>query len=54
MIKKYNKNRIAHIVTNNRVHTTNACEHFRSDFNSNFYHQHLHIFKTIELSNFFK
>ncbi|CAI6364293.1 unnamed protein product [Macrosiphum euphorbiae] len=37
-----------------RVHTTNACESFHSDFNSNFYHQHPNIFKIIEILKLFQ
>jgi len=37
-----------------RVHTTNLCESFHSDFNSNFYHQHSHIFKIIEILKLFQ
>jgi len=37
-----------------RVHTTNACESFHSDFNSNFYHQHPHIFKIIDIFKLFQ
>ncbi|KAF0772703.1 Uncharacterized protein FWK35_00016701 [Aphis craccivora] len=37
-----------------RIHTTNPCESFHSDFNSNFYHQHPHIFKIIEILKLFQ
>jgi len=36
------------------MHTTNACESFHSDFNSNFYHQHSHIIKIIEILKLFQ
>ena len=37
-----------------RIFTTNACEIFHSDFNSNFYHQNPHIFKIIEILKLFR
>ncbi|KAE9533520.1 hypothetical protein AGLY_009158 [Aphis glycines] len=40
--------------SSDRIHTTNACESFHSNFNSNFYHQHPHIFKIIEILKLFQ
>lgn len=37
-----------------RNQTTNACESFHADFNLNFYHQHPHIYKIIEIFKVFQ
>ncbi|KAF0688897.1 Uncharacterized protein FWK35_00039188, partial [Aphis craccivora] len=40
--------------SSDRIYTKNPCESFHSDFNSNFYHQHPHIFKIIEILKLFQ
>ncbi|KAF0711666.1 Uncharacterized protein FWK35_00033498 [Aphis craccivora] len=40
--------------SSDRIHRTNPCESFHSNFNSNFYHQHPHIFKIIEILKLFQ